>query len=122
VGVVSQRMVRRVCPHCKHLVKAPEEARLAYMTEIGENRTEFYYGKGCNICANTGYLGRLAVFEIMVMNQELRNALISRASADELRAIAKKSGMVTMWRDGMLKVKSNITTPSEVLRNIFHLE
>jgi type II secretory ATPase GspE/PulE/Tfp pilus assembly ATPase PilB-like protein len=56
------------------------------------------------------------------MNQELRSSLIAGASADQLRAIAKKSGMITMWRDGMLKVKANLTTPSEVLRNIFHLE
>jgi type II secretory ATPase GspE/PulE/Tfp pilus assembly ATPase PilB-like protein len=122
VGVITQRMVRRVCPHCKQLMKAPPEAREAYFCEIGEDKAEFFYGKGCNLCANTGYLGRLAVFEIMVMNQELRAALISHASADQLRELARKSGMVTMWRDGMLKVKNNITTPSEVLRNIFRLE
>ncbi len=122
VGVVTQRMVRRVCPYCKRLTKAPPDAQEAYKNEIGEDRTEFWYGKGCNLCANTGYLGRLAVFEIMVMNQEMRAALISGSSSDELRTIAKRSGMVTMWRDGMLKVKDNITTPSEVQRNIFHLE
>jgi type II secretory ATPase GspE/PulE/Tfp pilus assembly ATPase PilB-like protein len=122
VGVVSQRMVRRVCPHCKQLVKASPEAQKAYADEIGEERAAFYYGKGCNACANTGYLGRVAVFEIMVMNQQLRSALISNASADQLREIARKSGLVTSWRDGMLKVKANITTPSEVMRNIFHLD
>jgi general secretion pathway protein E len=115
-------MVRRICPHCKQLVKAPAEAQQAYFSEIGEDRKEFYYGKGCNACVNTGYLGRVAVFEIMVMNQEIRSALISKASADQLRSIARKSGMVTIWRDGMLKVKANITTPSEVLRNIFRLD
>lgn len=120
IGIVSQRMVRRVCPYCAHPTKAPLEAQLAYCTEIGEERTEFLYGKGCNACANTGYLGRVALFEVMPMNHEMRDALIADSSADQLRAIAKKSGMITTWRDGMLKVKENITTPSEVLRSVFH--
>jgi type II secretory ATPase GspE/PulE/Tfp pilus assembly ATPase PilB-like protein len=122
VGVITQRMVRKICPHCKQLVQAPLEAQQAYCEAIGEDRKEFFYGKGCHICANTGYKGRLAVFEIMVMNQEMRSALQSGASASQLRVIAQKTGMVTMWRDGMLKAKADITTPSEVLRNIFHLE
>jgi general secretion pathway protein E len=114
-------MVRRVCPHCAVPTQAPEEAEVAYTKEIGESRTQFLYGKGCNACANTGYLGRVAVFEVMVMNQQMRAALLAGAGADELRGIAKKAGMITMWRDGMLKVKDSITTPSEVLRNVFQV-
>ncbi|MBI2869620.1 MAG: Flp pilus assembly complex ATPase component TadA, partial [Chloroflexi bacterium] len=121
VGVISQRMVRRVCQHCKRLAPAPAEAQLAYIAEIGDERAEFAYGQGCNACARTGYSGRLGVFEIMVMNQNLRSALVAGASADELRNIARTSGMVTMWRDGMLKVKEEITTPSEVLRNVYRV-
>lgn len=120
IGIVSQRMVRRICHHCAIQTKAPPEAELAYIKEIGEERHEFRYGKGCNACANTGYIGRVAVFEIMTMNQEMRSALVEKVSVDELRVIARKSGMVSMWRDGMLKVKANVTTPSEVLRNIYY--
>lgn len=122
IGIVSQRMVRRICPYCQEMSAAPPEAQQAYYNEIGEDRKKFLYGKGCNACANTGYLGRLAVFEIMVMNQALRSALVSGASTDQIRTTAKKSGMITMWRDGMLKVKANLTTPSEILRNIFYIE
>jgi len=120
IGILSQRMTRRVCPYCSRLAEAPAEARMAYAREMGEDRREFFYGQGCNACANTGYLGRVAVLEIMTINQEMRSALISGSSADDLRALARKAGMVSMWRDGMLKAKLGITTPSEVLRNVFN--
>jgi general secretion pathway protein E len=118
ICVVSQRMVRRVCPHCRQLTKESSEAATAYFNEIGEERTEFFVGRGCNACAQTGYLGRVAISEVMVMKQNLRSAILSGASSDEIRETARKSGMVSMWRDGMLKAKEGITTPSEVLRNI----
>ena len=118
IGVVSQRMVRRVCPHCRRLTKAPIDAEMAYASEMGEGRKEFYYGRGCNACANTGYLGRVAIAEIMVVDHELRSAMLSGANADELRQVARKQGMVSMWRDGMTKAGEGITTPSEVVRNI----
>ncbi|MDO8577783.1 MAG: GspE/PulE family protein [Dehalococcoidales bacterium] len=120
VCVIAQRMTRRVCPHCRQLTKAPIEAREAYSNEMGEERSEFYIGRGCNACARTGYLGRIAISEIMVVNHDLRAAILKGSSAEEIRAIAKKSGMVTMWRDGMVKVKAGMTTPSEVLRNILY--
>ncbi len=119
IGVVSQRMVRRICPYCARPVAAPPEARLAYQQEMEEERTEFLYGQGCNSCAGTGYLGRVAISEVMAVDEDIRNGILSGASADSLRQITKKAGMVSMWRDGMLKVKENITTPSEVLRKIY---
>ncbi|MEA3459157.1 MAG: ATPase, T2SS/T4P/T4SS family [Chloroflexota bacterium] len=119
VGIVAQRLVRRVCPHCRVLREAPEEERLIYEDEMGEKRAKFYYGTGCNFCANTGYLGRIGVYEIMVMSEEIRRLVLRGASADEIKAQAIKEGMVPMWRDGMLKVKEGLTTPREVLRNVF---
>jgi type II secretory ATPase GspE/PulE/Tfp pilus assembly ATPase PilB-like protein len=118
VGVLSQRMARKVCPHCRELTRVSPEALAAYFNETGDERTEFYVGRGCNACSHTGYLGRTAISEIMVINHELRTAILNNASADEIRDIAKKSGMVSMWHDGMLKAQAGITTPSEVLRNI----
>ncbi|MDP2731350.1 MAG: GspE/PulE family protein [Dehalococcoidales bacterium] len=120
IGIVSQRMVRCVCPHCSHLVEAPLEAQIAYRQETGEERTHFLYGKGCNACANTGYLGRVPIIEILVMNKEIRSTLLSGANADEVRSTARKLGMKSMWHDGMLKVKEGITTPTEVLFNVLH--
>ena len=116
--VVAQRMARRVCPHCRRLTEESPEASMAYAEEIGEERQEFFIGRGCNACGQTGFLGRTVISEIMVMNHDLRSVILKGSSTDEIRDIARKAGMVTMWRDGMLKAKDGITTPSEVLRNI----
>ena len=121
IGVVSQRMVRRVCPHCQHPSQAPDAAQFAYSNELGETQTEFAYGSGCNSCANTGYLGRTAAFEILTINNEIRSSLLAGASMEQLTAKAKEAGMESMWHDGMLKVKEGITTPCEVLRSIFSI-
>jgi len=121
LGVVAQRMVRRICPHCRALGEVPQEQRLAYEQELGEPREKFYYGAGCNFCSQTGYLGRTGVFELLVMSDQIRQMLLSGASTTEIREQAIKEGMVTMLRDGMLKVKEGITTPSEVLHNVFSL-
>jgi general secretion pathway protein E len=117
-GSVAQRMVRRICPKCRDFHPAPIEARLAYCKELGEERTEFYYGNGCNSCANTGYQGRIAVFEMLRMSEEIRIKVLARAVSDQIRAQAVKEGMSSMWRDGMLKVKAGVTTPCEILRNV----
>jgi type II secretory ATPase GspE/PulE/Tfp pilus assembly ATPase PilB-like protein len=118
--VVAQRMARRVCPHCAQPARESAEATLAYFNEIGEEREEFLMGKGCNACSQTGYLGRVVISEIMIMNHNIRSAILKGVSTDEVREIARESGMITMWRDGMLKAQAGITTPSEVLRNILY--
>lgn len=119
VGVVAQRMVRRVCPHCRQMSKAPADAQIAYNKELGEERSEFSYGRGCPACAHTGYLGRTAVFEILLVSEEIRRMLLTGASAGQIRAKAIEEGMISMWRDGMLKAKTGITTPCEILRNVY---
>jgi type II secretory ATPase GspE/PulE/Tfp pilus assembly ATPase PilB-like protein len=121
VGVVAQRMVRRVCPHCKELRKAPIEGEVAYEKEMGEKRTEFYYGKGCNMCAGSGYMGRIAVFELLGISEEIRRMMLANANIDEIRKQAWKEGMTTMRHDAMRKVKEGITTPDEVLRRVSSL-
>ena len=121
IGVVSQRMVRRVCTHCRTQQEAPEEEQLAYEQELGEKRREFTYGSGCNFCANTGYAGRTGVFEVLVLSEELRRMLLRGASSGELKAHAISEGMVTMKRDGMLKAQQGITTPYEVIRAVFSI-
>ena len=119
IGIIAQRLVRRICPHCRVLREVPEEERIAYEGELGEKRTKFYHGTGCNYCALTGYHGRMGVYEIMVISQEIRRLVLRGASTDEIKAQAIKEGMVTMWRDGMLKVQAGLITPREVLRNVF---
>jgi general secretion pathway protein E len=119
IGVVAQRMVRQVCPNCARLIKASTEESLIYSQEMGEQRSEFFYGSGCKSCANSGYRGRMGIFEILCTSDGIKTLLVKGTTASELRSQAIKEGMVTLLRDGMAKVKKNLTTPSEVLRNAY---
>ena len=121
VGVVAQRMLRRVCGQCRKQQTAPPEEQVIYEREMGEKRREFSYGQGCNSCANTGYRGRCGVYEILEMSEETRRMVLGNANAAEIRDRAIQEGMVPMWRDGMLKVKHGITTPYELLRNVYSI-
>jgi general secretion pathway protein E len=117
IGVVAQRMVRRVCPDCAHLVEAPLVEQMAYEKEMGQKQAEFLYGTGCKSCTYTGYLGRTGVFEILAVSEKIGAMICDQSSSSELRAQALREGMISMMNDGMRKVKAGITTPAEVLRN-----
>jgi general secretion pathway protein E len=119
IGVVAQRMVRCVCPDCARPMAVPLIEQMAYRKEVGEERSEFLYGEGCQSCAHTGYQGRTGIFEILHISDEIRSMLLSGATATQLRTQALKEGMIPLIKDGMLKVKADITTPSEVLRNAY---
>jgi len=121
LGVVSQRMVRRVCPYCSRLTEVGPDEQLVYEQELNEKRSEFLIGAGCNFCAGTGYLGRTGVFEVMVMSESIRRMILTGAGADEIRAQAYKEGTLSLWHDGMLKVKEGTTTPYEVIRNVYSI-
>ena len=119
IGVVAQRMVRHICPNCSTNKEAPVIEQLAYADEIGEKRTEFLYGTGCELCSYTGYRGRTGIFEILPISDKIRMQILNHASTAEIRQQAIEEGMVPLIKDGMLKVKTGITTPSEVLRNAY---
>ncbi len=121
IGVIAQRMVRRVCPYCSRPAEVATEEREAYEQEIKEKRSEFVVGAGCNFCAGTGYLGRTGIFEVLVVNEAIRRMIIKGADSDEIRNQAREEGMGSLWHDGMVKVKEGITTPFEVLRNVFSI-
>ncbi len=121
VGIVAQRMVRRVCPYCSRPTSVSSDEQLAYEQELNEKQSEFLIGAGCNFCANTGYLGRTGIFEVMVMSESVRRMVLGSAGADDIRAQASKEGTVLLWHDGMVKVKEGITTPYEVIRNVFSI-
>jgi len=122
IGTVAQRMLRRVCPDCGHYIKVSKLEQVAYEREIGEHREEFLYGSGCEPCAYSGYRGRVGMFEVLHMSDALRMMILRNASTVEFREQAYKEGMVPLIKDGMLKVKEGITTPSEVLRNAYSIE
>ncbi|HXX59616.1 MAG TPA: ATPase, T2SS/T4P/T4SS family, partial [Dehalococcoidales bacterium] len=122
IGVISQRMVRRVCPNCSTPQPGQIVEKIAYERETGEKRDEFMTGKGCKFCANTGYHGRTGIFEIMRLSDNMRAALMEKDGTSKLRELALSEGMVSLVKDGMLKVKAGLTNPAEVLRNAYSTE
>ena len=122
IGVVAQRMVRLICPNCAREIEVPLLEQVTYQQETGEERSHFLYGSGCQACANTGYRGRAGIFEILAISDEMRTLLLKGATASELRAQAMQEGMVTLMKDGMYKVKENMTTPGEILRNAYSID
>ena len=122
IGVVAQRMGRRACPDCAKMVEVSLVEQMAYRKEIGEERSQFFCGSGCKACANTGYQGRIGFFEVLHINDEIRTMLLDGANATQLRTQAIKEGMIPLIKDGMLKVKTDITNPAEVLRNAYSVD
>ena len=116
---VAQRMVRRICSHCAQMTSVSPEERMSYEKEMQESRTEFLAGRGCNMCVGTGYIGRVGIYEVMTLNEQMRRAILEGTGTDAMRQMAADNQMQTLWQDGMTKVKMGITTPSEVIRNVF---
>lgn len=120
IGTVAQRILRRICPHCREPYEPTLEERMAYQEEMGEQLpAHFYRGAGCNSCSNTGYLGQCGVFEFLSLTEKTKQLFISGATAAQIRAQAIEDGMVPLNHDAMMKVRDGITTISEVLRNVY---
>ncbi|MEQ8788105.1 MAG: ATPase, T2SS/T4P/T4SS family [Pirellulaceae bacterium] len=112
--VLAQRLVRRICSKCRHDYEPPRTMRKA-LERMGYEMETFYRGAGCKRCRNTGYSGRLGVHEVLVVNDELRDAVVADVPISTLRRVAEKGGMITLRHDGFRKVKEGITTVEEVL-------
>jgi type II secretory ATPase GspE/PulE/Tfp pilus assembly ATPase PilB-like protein len=113
-GAVAQRLVRKVCPKCKKEYNPPakEVKSLTFPSDI-----KFYHGTGCAYCNGTGYFGRVGIFEILPINDEIRDLMKEKASSKQIRDLAiKEMGMKTLWEDGVDKIKAGITNVEEVLR------
>ncbi|MFH1031960.1 MAG: GspE/PulE family protein [Chloroflexota bacterium] len=122
IGVVAQRMVRKICPECAEPVDVSVSDHIAYVRQTGEERSQFLSGRGCKSCAYTGYQGRTGLYEILRVSEEIRAMVLNGASATELRNQAMKEGMMPLIKEGMLKVKADITTPDEVLCKAFSVD
>ena len=116
-GVISQRLVRRICPHCKEEY-TPDAEELESLGLSPKEKLKFYRGKGCPECYNTGYRGRIAVFEIMIVNSKIRSIILQRNCREAiLEELAKEgSNYVSIQENGIRLVKEGITTSEEVLR------
>ena len=122
IGVVAQRMVRRICSNCCDYKEVPLPEQMAYAQETGKTQSKFLYGKGCELCSYSGYQGRTGLFEILPISDTIRTKILKGAGTNEVRQQAITDGMVPMIKDGMEKVAAEITTPSEVLRNAYFIE
>jgi general secretion pathway protein E len=112
---LAQRLVRTICPDCAEMVEYPWD----YLAEIGfplELGTRFRRGSGCDNCRQTGYQGRLAIYEICVINEALRRAIVEKRDGGELKQIAVAQGMETLRQDGWRRVAQGKTTIEEVVR------
>jgi len=114
MGVLAQRLVRKICTNCKEPYDPPENIRRAVERMAGSVET-FYKGKGCPKCRKTGFAGRIGIYELLIPNDTIREQISESATINEIRKTAEDAGMTTLRQDGMSKVKAGITTIEEVL-------
>ena len=116
-AILAQRLVRRICPDCRaEYTPAPDLLADMGLTEKDIAGKHFYQGQGCVKCNNTGYKGRTAIHEFMIMNEEIRDLIIRNAPASEVREAADRNGMFTLRTAGLQKVFDGVTTIDEVIR------
>jgi len=117
VGVIAQRLVRKICPKCKKGIKiTPDMKKILDEYEISSNEITLYKGEGCPYCKDTGYKGRIAIFELMVITENIRELISKNVTTGKLRQAAISEGMCQLREDGIKKVCEGITTIDEVLR------
>ena len=127
-AIIGQRLTRVICKACKEEVKLTDE-QFAFVKKVAseippasgevvqpEAEWKFYKGKGCDVCNHSGYKGRLGIYEILTMSDEIKASMSENISEYEVRELAKKQGMTTMQQDGILKVLDGLTTVEEILR------
>lgn len=120
-AILAQRLVRRICTKCREEAETPFEM----LEELGVNKDDatkykFFHGRGCDACNNTGYKGRIGLFELMIMNDELRDMIMENATTDDLRRKAQSYGMITLRDYGREFVFQGFTTAEEVVRETVH--
>jgi len=117
---LGQRLVRMICPHCKVEKKLTdsefENLRKILPVEIVDDHRDFYYGKGCAECGDSGFFSRMGLYEVLEVNDFIREAIMRRADASEIKKIAVKNGMIPLLEDGFNKAVAGYTTIEEVLR------
>jgi type IV pilus assembly protein PilB len=116
-AILAQRLVRRICPQCREPTQVTEEMlwELGLPPDYAVGK-KFFRGRGCDLCNNTGYKSRIGLFELMIMNDELRDMIMRAVSTDELRKAAQRYGMRTLRESGLHYVQEGVTTLDEVIR------
>ena len=118
--IAAQRLARLICTSCKEEENVPVPAlvQLGFSEEEAQS-IKCYKGRGCPACNNSGYKGRIALYEVMTLKDEIKEMILEGASADELKKIAVRLGMRTLRMSGLSKIKKGITTVEEVVRVTF---
>jgi type IV pilus assembly protein PilB len=118
--IVAQRLVRKVCTECKveENVPIPALIQLGFSEEEAPS-VKAYKGKGCSVCNGSGYKGRVALYEVMPLKEELKEMILEGASADEIKKTSVRIGMKTLRASGLVKIKDGVTTIEEVLKITF---
>ncbi len=123
IGVLAQRLARRICAKCKEAYRPPAEAVRRLSEELlDQPDLVLYRGRGCDACRQTGYRGRTGVYELLVVTDRIRELVLRRASATEIREAARAEGFRTMRDDGIQKVLEGVTTIEEILRVVYVTE
>ncbi|NIP28497.1 MAG: type II secretion system protein GspE [Phycisphaerae bacterium] len=118
--IIAQRLVRKICEHCKEPVTLSEEVLKRLNIDLSNhNNPVFYHGKGCNLCGDTGCMGRLPIFEFLVMDSDMRDKMVNRATESEVRALSRQKGYGGLLDSGVSKMLQGLTTAEEVLRVTF---
>ncbi len=115
-AVLAQRLVRRICEQCKTPMTIVKENVQAYLRECGAEIEQLYIGVGCDKCSQIGYKGRIGIFELLELNEELRDLISRNPTLTKLRNVARETGMRALREDGMQKIAAGMTTVEEVMR------
>lgn len=116
LGVVAQRLVRRLCPHCKEEYRLEEDSTEALFVGAPLAQTIFYRPRGCDKCNHIGYLGRLAIQEVLLVSRKIRSLLIERAAAEDIKRTAMSEGFLPLKTDGLEKARQGLTSIQEIMR------
>ncbi len=119
IGIVGQRLVRRICDLCKVPYTPSDEEMAFYVKGGGPAKDVFYHGAGCNVCGHTGFKNRVGVYELFPMTQEMKRLIVGFATEDELRDLARKQGMRSIQDEAISLIAGDMTTSAEVVRSIY---
>jgi type IV pilus assembly protein PilB len=115
--ICAQRLVRRICKECKEQIQMPAQALVDVGFGVDEApQVGLFKGRGCPTCNNTGYRGRVGLYEVMEISEEIRELILSGASAMELRRLSIEEGMISLRHSGLAKIRDGVTTVEEVVR------
>ncbi|HEU5003826.1 MAG TPA: GspE/PulE family protein [Actinomycetota bacterium] len=121
IGVVGQRLLRRICPVCKTAYDPSPDEIAFYKDAGGPPKAQFWHGEGCNFCSQTGYQERIGAYELLKISDEMKNLIVKDASHEELRSMAIRQGMRPLRTEALRLVYQDITTIAEVMRSIYTL-